>query len=235
MRFEEFEKAKLKDLKREAKNRFSEYKDPITGGMDKPALLLEAQFYMTEMDRRHDNWIAWRDFVLEVVVIALIGIEIWVGVGQGKVVDQQTKILRDLLTSSSATTKVLQDQLDVFYEPSVVGSFVPATKEFNLLNNGRTNIELWGSKLAGGKPVVFKQAQLLTLNAGYRFAASTLYDELSQYVKKGSSVNLPYDVYLRNERGKEYIAHFQLAVFWQEASLTIFTQLNGIEPGRWAQ
>jgi hypothetical protein len=228
MEFEEFEKAKLRDLKREAKERFTEYKDPRTGELDRPALLLEAQFYMNEMDRRHDNWIAWRDFILEVIVIGLIGMEILLG-------DQQTKILQNLSTSSSATVKVLQDQLELFYEPSVAGSFVPTAKEFNLLNNGRTNLELWGSKLANGKPVIFKQANVLALNSGYRFAASPLYNELSQYVKGGSGVNLTYDVYLKNEHGKEYIAHFQLAVFRQQGNLTIFTQLNGIEPQNWSK
>ncbi len=235
MRFEEFEKAKLTDLTREAKSRFSEYQDPTTGGLDKPALLLEAQFYMTEMDRRHDNSIARRDLVLELIVIGLIGMEIVLGWSQGKVIDKQAKILQDVSASSSATVKVLQDQLDLFYEPSVAGSFVPTTKEFNILNTGRTNIELWGSKLANGKPILFNGAQVLSLNAGYRFGADSLYSQLSQLVKRGSQMYLPYDIYLRNERGKEYIAHFQLAVFWQQGTLTIFTQLNGIEPEKWSQ
>jgi len=235
MRFEEFEKARLTDLKREAKSRFGEYKDSNTGGMEKPALLLEAQFYMNEMDRRHDNWIARRDLILEVIVIVLIGMEIVLGWCQGKVIDKQTKILQDVSASSLATVKVLQNQLDLFYEPSVAGSFVPTTKEFNLLNNGRTNIELWGSKLANGKPVLFKLASMLPLNAGYRFGANALYNQLSELVKSRSTLFLPYDVCLRNEGGKEYIAHFQLAVFRQQGTLMIFTQLNGVEPSKWSQ
>jgi hypothetical protein len=235
MRFEEFEKAKLTDLKSEAKSRFSVYEDPNTGGMDKAALLLETQFYMNEMDRRHDNSIARRDLILELIVIGLIGMEIVLGWCQGKVIDKQTKILQNVSASSSATVKALQDQLDLFYEPSVAGSFVPTTKEFNLLNNGRANIELWGSKLAAGKPILFNRAEVLPLNAGYKFGAGSLYNELSQLVKRGSQMNLPYDIYLKNERGKEYIAHFQLAVFWQQDTLTIFTQLNGIEPAKWSQ
>jgi hypothetical protein len=40
------------------------------------AKLLEAQFYMIELDRRHDARIARRDFRMELVVIGLIGLEL---------------------------------------------------------------------------------------------------------------------------------------------------------------
>lgn len=48
----------------------------LTSTIDKPALLLEAQFYMRELERRFDSRASLRDLILEVIVIALIGWEI---------------------------------------------------------------------------------------------------------------------------------------------------------------
>ena len=46
------------------------------GTGDKPYLYMEAQFYMRELDRRHDTKIARRDFRMELIVIFLIGLEL---------------------------------------------------------------------------------------------------------------------------------------------------------------
>jgi hypothetical protein len=100
MTFHDFERAKKRDLKERANDCFRKYYDPNTGGLDKPALLLEAQFYMNEMDRRHQTWIGWRDLVLEIAVIVLIGVEIWLG-------SKQDAVLTQLQSSTAATASTL--------------------------------------------------------------------------------------------------------------------------------
>src|SRR5437016_3505272 len=70
------------------------------GGLDKPALILEANFHMQELNRRSDSWISWRDFVLEAIVIALIGWEISEGYAQAK-----------LLSNLGATMNSLNNNL----------------------------------------------------------------------------------------------------------------------------
>jgi hypothetical protein len=100
MTFNDFERAKKRDLKEKANDCFRKYYDPNTGGLDKPALLLEAQFYMSEMDRRHQTWISWRDLILEIAVIVLIGIEIWLG-------SKQDAVLNQLQSSTAATASTL--------------------------------------------------------------------------------------------------------------------------------
>jgi hypothetical protein len=65
-----------------------------------------------ERDRERNEQIALRDFWMEVVVILLIGLEIVVGIyegrRQGAVLDQQVAVLRNMETSTANTAKALQ-------------------------------------------------------------------------------------------------------------------------------
>jgi hypothetical protein len=74
------------------------------GGMDRPALLLEAQIYLREVDRRGETWIARRDLWLEVIVIVLIIAEIGIAAWEGK---QQDKILGDMNKNVAATATTI--------------------------------------------------------------------------------------------------------------------------------
>jgi len=80
------------------------------------AKLLESQLYMGEISRRKDDSVAARDFLLEVSVIGLIGIEIvlsivglWYGIHEG---NKQKDILRSLNTSADATARTSAAQAE---------------------------------------------------------------------------------------------------------------------------
>ncbi len=107
MTFEQFEKARPEDLKAQAKECFDLINSPQIPNEFQVAKLLEAQFYMQELDRRHGSWVATRDLILEIVVIVLIGAEIVLavkqGVDEGVMMDKQNAILSKLNDSSSAT------------------------------------------------------------------------------------------------------------------------------------
>src|SRR6266852_1820103 len=124
MTFEEYEKATPQKLREEAKSCFDTAVDsPSWGGA--PTLVLQAQFYMMEMDRRHaailearDAGVARRDFRMEWVVIILIGLELlaatWgivLGKQQGrddeKLMRDQTGVLQELQRSTAATAATL--------------------------------------------------------------------------------------------------------------------------------
>ncbi len=111
MTLEEFEKATEEDLRAEANACLA--KAAQAGGGDKPHLYLEAQFYMSEMNRRQDTKIVRRDFILELVIIALIIVEILLaiegirvgikeGTEQARLMGKQTDILSNLKDSFSA-------------------------------------------------------------------------------------------------------------------------------------
>jgi hypothetical protein len=100
MRVEEFETLKKKQLREKANECFNRIEG--AGHEQTPALLLEAQFYLREIDRRGESWIAWRDLVLELVIIGLIGWEILEG-------NKQAEILRQMSASAEATATATKD------------------------------------------------------------------------------------------------------------------------------
>src|ERR1700692_2491643 len=102
MTFDEFEKASKRDLRARAKHCFEKAQEGgeyFNTDMQSTAFL-EAQFYMSEMDRRHGGWIATRDLILEIVVILLIGGEIWFGnkasSDEGALMKSQTAVMQKL-------------------------------------------------------------------------------------------------------------------------------------------
>jgi len=120
MTFEQFERASPEELKAQAKQCFDLINDAQIVNEFQVAKLLEAQFYMQELDRREDSRIAIRDFRLEVAVIALIFIEIILSVagillaikqgnGEDKLMDKQNTILANLQNSTSDTGEAMKE------------------------------------------------------------------------------------------------------------------------------
>jgi hypothetical protein len=73
---------------------------PERGSQEHAGLLLQAQFYMNEVARRHDSTIARRDLILELIIIGLIVAEIAFGIVEG---NKQAAILDQMNASASAT------------------------------------------------------------------------------------------------------------------------------------
>jgi len=84
MTFEEFEKSAEAELREQARLCFKQAADMAGGEWEKrTAFMLQAQFYMAELDRREAEKerkesarIALRDYRMEWVVIIMIGLEI---------------------------------------------------------------------------------------------------------------------------------------------------------------
>jgi len=206
------------------------------GALERPGHITEAQFYMSELDRRHDSWISLRDFVLEIIVIFLIGGEIIMAYKQEKEQTQefnaQQVVLQNLEKSSEATLNTLEKQLGISYDPSVIVKFV-ATQKLDVLNNGRTNITLWGSKLNNQPPDFLKVPSVLPPNAGYEFSADTLFKQASQLFAKQGSFSVPYEVFIKNELGNKFVVDCTLTYAAGITGSTIVTQINFITRLDW--
>ena len=98
MNTEEFEGATKRDLRRNANECFDKLKD--SGSQEWPALLLSARFYMDEIERREHDRVAKRDLFLELVVILLIGLELYFGITGG---NAQLNVLQKLQTNAGQT------------------------------------------------------------------------------------------------------------------------------------
>ncbi len=98
----DFEKATEIELRRKANECLNRLDD--SGSHEKPSLLIEAQFYIGEIERRKQDKIANRDLFLELVVIVLIALELYFGITGG---NQQLGVLQKLDTSSGETAAAL--------------------------------------------------------------------------------------------------------------------------------
>jgi hypothetical protein len=236
MTFEEFEIATDIDLTRETKSCFDRYNDPNKGGGDKPALLLEAQFYMQELGRREDSRIATRDFRMELIVIFLIGLELVAAIGlaiigsrqQTRDVNQELAafgkmqtVLSQLQESSAATAQTLgSEQLTMQSMNDRLGvelgrlsridlrfTFAMASKIAEINNVGNTDVELWGYKLGDHPARAYKKPILLKGEAQIEHMPNVLKD-----IHDATEGMAGLEVYVRDEFNNEFVGEGKISV-----------------------
>src|SRR6266404_5869510 len=85
------------------------------GAAERQRLLTEANFYLSALSWRSDARVARRDFLMEIGVMVLIGVEIVLsviglraGYEQSNILDKQTTALIHMDTSTAATSDLLQ-------------------------------------------------------------------------------------------------------------------------------
>jgi ABC-type transport system involved in cytochrome bd biosynthesis fused ATPase/permease subunit len=118
MRTEDFENATEMELRQKANECFNTLHD--SGSHEKPALLIEAQFYMDEIERRKQDKVAKRDFkmellaiCLEILVILLIVLELVEGGQQSKALDAAASSAKATAASVSSLQKEQEDTLRI--------------------------------------------------------------------------------------------------------------------------
>lgn len=227
MTFEEFEKEKAKGLKKAAKNCFEKASD-ADSAVATTTWFLEAQFYMQELDRRNDSWIAWRDSILEVVVIALIGWEIYMGY-------QQDTVLKQLESSASATAGTLQALQSIVAAVSVEILANPDRNTIIISNKGDTNLEIGGFKL-GSQPDVFYSKPVMLIRGGSDYlVVGEFYHKLSRTLKRdGTETRIPVEIDLRTADKSEYVATCQFVVFWENGKFQYHSQTSAVNPKTWS-
>jgi hypothetical protein len=197
------------------------------------------------------------DLGIELLIVILIGVEIFLGIQAGRQQSRQATqelkafsdmqlVLSSLQKSSQATADTLvqlktatdsinvatKGQLAVSYDPSVVVKF-EATHKLDVINNGRTNITLWGSAIEGQGPVFLKVPSVLPPNGGYEFNAEPLYSQLNERFTRSGTVSVKYEVYLKNEPGAKFVVDCTLTFLSDNFGQRIVTQINSISRRDW--
>jgi hypothetical protein len=223
--------------------------DPV----DRLAVLLEAQVYTRELERRSDSRVSIRDFILEIVVIALIGWEIHMGYQQAwqqnqafekenviwEQMETSSKATADTLTSLAGTTALMnsavQMQLGLLYEVNVVTTFDNNTKRIGITNVGHTPIILLGTQFWDDPPKIeTKSPRIVAPGINYSIDGTWFYDAMSQRISKvGDGEFVPWVIYLRNGAGKKIAVRTYLAGKWENDVFVIRTQVVSIRQGEW--
>lgn len=244
MNLKEFEKATKDELRQKASECFA-LAESEPSGDDKIRHLLSAQFYLHEVEQREQSFISIRDLVLEIIVIVLIGLEIYFGIVGG---NQQLKVLGKLSGSNDETAKTLtavrqaqeasldaqkhtldnivamntalQDELDLNFA-DVLQLVTYSNESFSLTNRGRTELYLWGSRFDGQPPVMQQKASVITLGANQSFDISRLTKKLLGEMADESQRQIPFELYLKAANGTKYVAKSNLVVNRHKDNLMI--------------
>lgn len=247
MRLNEIEKLKKKQLKQRVDEAFE------LAERKGPRYLAEAQFYMRELEHRRDSFTSIRDLVLEIVVIALIGWEIHMSYRGERLASQnfekEQAIFANLQTSSAATAVTLtalqdtskqmneavQKELAVAYEVSLNVKFDVTTDRIIVTNEGRTRVVLWGSKVGKSGVVMEKEPRTLIPGVPYLFIGHEVTTGLSGMVPKGGFPPVPFVMFIKNERGEEFVARYEFAQMTMMGPMQIQPIMLSIMPFEWSK
>jgi len=247
MRLNEIEKLTKKQLRQRVDEAFevAEHKGP--------GYLAEAQFYMRELEHRRDSFTSIRDLVLEIVVIALIGWEIHMSYRGERLASQnfekEQAVFASLEASSAATAGTLtalqetskqmneavQKELAFSYEVSLNVKFDISSDQIIITNEGRTRVSLWGSKVGKSGIVMEKGPRTLTPGVPYLIIGHEVTTGLTGIVPKGGFPPVPFVMFIKNERGEEFVARYEFAQMTMMGPMQIQPIMVSITPFEWSR
>ena len=221
--------------------------DETTEADRRLALLDEADFYIGQLSRRNDSWISRRDLVLEIVVIALIGWEIWMGYTQESYqaadFQKQQHVLSAMQSSMQSTADrllkmdgtmaavevSLQKQIELFYDVQFTVTYSREVKKLVLHNDGRSNVTVWAERIGDdASPLVrFPTPTLIAPGAAYGVDLSAL----QSAVLSGQARRFSYNFLVKNERNEKFTLSGILNVASQEGAVSLNVPFATILPG----
>ena len=254
MTVEEFEKATEKELRTKANECL--VRAAGTGFLDRPGLLLEAKFYLDEIKQREDNKIVRRDLRLELVIIALIGLELLLGIGGiivgGREATEQAGLLAKLQTSAEATTatidhlakitddmsKSVQTELALNYAVSVDVSYQMGDGKIYIKNSGRTDITMWGNRFSRYAQAMEPTPLLVPQNGVVSVYQMVVRNDFSMVPPSEAATPatvFPFEIYLQNSQGREYVAKVAFVAKKTGENLQVLTQTGSIKEQAWSR
>jgi len=99
---------------------------------------------------------------------------------------------------------------------------------------GRTNLVLWGLKLGGARASIDSEGRTVQPNGGYDIDFADGYAIALAAFPEGKTGLLPFDVYVKNERGEEFTEHCFMGVAWDAGTLKLSPQVGAVVPEHWS-
>src|SRR5207245_2646371 len=110
----------------------------------------------------------------------------------------------------------MEKQVALFYDVSVAITFNLNLKRIEIVNNGRTNVYIWGDRLNRGKKVMDRKPRMITPGGSYYVLADSFYEELRQKLPKGSEGRIPFELFLKNEAGDSFAIETEFFSVWDK-------------------
>jgi len=252
MTFEELRGASVDQLRQYAGDRFDEYSK--SGNQSRVELLWEAQFFMRELEHRETQAeyhaaenerqsgrrTAWRDFILEVVVILLIAGEIGLAIKQGKDEDvmmgEQNRVLTALNASAADTTRALKllyqqmdQQLTLTASARVDISYAMPEMGVRIANNGNIDLAIWGTSYRDG-PIVLEKTPVALMRGGQ----AVLTPPQIHALRPRPAVSGKFRAYMKDDFGGEYVAEFEMSLKGTDKGVDSLVGQNYTTRKRWS-
>ena len=106
--------------------------------------------------------------------------------------------------------------------PSVI--LRPAVTQLDLYNKGDADLELRGDKLEGFPTEIGERGRIIPRSGFYSFPTDRLKAVMLSTVGRDGEKQVPFEVYLSDMKGRDYIARFDLLVKMTSGNMTIDTQ-----------
>jgi hypothetical protein len=197
------------------------------------------------------------NLAIEGLIVVLIGAEIVLSILGGRQQSRQAAkeleafgnmqtVLANLQKSSQATADnlkqltavtetmngAIQTQVELFYDVEVNVLYQESTNRLMVVNQGRTNVTLWGFRIGAGKADIFERGQIISPGGGaYEASIQDYYEEVLGKIEKGSTATVPFRLFVLNDKRQRFMVRGHFVVVWEGDKMIFHAQPNEVIPG----
>jgi len=131
--------------------------------------------------------------------------------------------------SEEERLRVERELLAIDYTPSI--NFIYQSPRVLILNNGRTNVELWGASYGAIDTPIEREPRLITPGTHYYIQADQLESQMRARLTEGQQGFTPCRVFVKTQDKKKYTIKGQLLGEVKNGVLSIHTQTIGAVEG----
>lgn len=160
----------------------------------------------------------------------------------------EQEVLKNLQESSAATAKTsvvlrdattemnqaIQNELALTYEISLNVKYDVITQNIEVTNEGRATVGLWGQRIANDPAFFQKESYMLTPRVPYSIRAERVWAGFSGPGPQ-SRPPVPLVLFLKNERGEEFVAHYNFVLIPGFIPPQIQTVMVSMSPKHWSK
>jgi hypothetical protein len=102
-----------------------------------------------------------------------------------------------------------------------------------ITNNGRTNVTVWGDKFGEKPPVIVGDGRAVPPVGALKTDATYVYDALTARFPKPSTGLVPYELYIKTDRGEKFVQVSHIGIHWQGDIAILNVQTTSVTLGHW--
>lgn len=139
------------------------------------------------------------------------------------------KTLISLRTLTETMNRGVQDQVQLFYDPSVALMYLQDQNRLNFINSGRSGLTMTALSI-DGQPKNLDGPKLIAGGTTLYVEVADLYDAVSKSLTKGTVRDVPIEVTLQNELGKKFRMNANLFFVWEKDKVAVHGQTYSLSP-----